>query len=108
MDSQTLWTDHEPIAAACLAHPFVTGIADGSLPRQMFINYVGQDAFFLEGFAKAYALGLAKSPDTAVMTRFKRLLDGAFDEVDLHAAYAERWGADLKPQPSLATTEHKP
>ncbi len=100
---KTLWIEHEPIAAACLAHPFVTGIADGSLPRQTFIHYVGQDAFFLEAFAKAYALGLAKSPDKAVMTRFKRLLDGALDEVGLHAAYAKRWGVDLTPQPNLAT-----
>lgn len=103
MDSRTLWTDADTVATACLAHPFVTGIADGTLPRPAFEHYIAQDAFFLEAFAKAYALALARSPDPAMMRRFKALLDGVFEELALHAGYAERWGVDLHPQPSPAT-----
>jgi thiaminase (transcriptional activator TenA) len=103
MDARTLWTDARPTAEACLAHPFLTGIADGTLDRQAFEHYVGQDAFFLDAFARAYALGLAKAPDSASMLTFKRLLDGAVDELHLHTAYAERWGVDLDPSPSPAT-----
>ena len=56
-----------------LAHPFVRGLADGSLPRQVFSGYVAQDAFFLEAFARAYALALAASPDTVHRARVRRL-----------------------------------
>ena len=103
MISHTLWSGASDIAADCLAHPFVQGIADGTLQRPAFEHYVGQDAFFLDAFAKAYALGLARSPDAATMRRFKTLLDGAMDEQALHAGYAERWGVDLHPEPTAAT-----
>ncbi len=41
---------------ACLEHPFVRGIATGELKRDCFAFYVGQDAFFLESFARAYSI----------------------------------------------------
>ena len=84
--AKQLWAGNEDLAEACLEHPFVQGIADGSLARTSFQIYVGQDAFFLEAFARAYALALAKSPDRAGMTQFKDLVLGVFDELTLHAA----------------------
>lgn len=102
MDSLSLWTAAAPIAQACLAHPFLSGIADGTLPRPAFAHYVAQDAVFLDAFVRAYALGLAKAPDRPTMTAFKGLLDGALTELDLHRGYAERWGVDLDPVPSPA------
>ena len=46
-----LWNVNQDLAAACLAHPFVQGIASGDLSRQRFQVYVAQDACFLEAFA---------------------------------------------------------
>ena len=57
-----LFDDSLPVARNCLEHPFVQGIADGSLPRDRFVHYVGQDACFLDAFVRAYALALAKAP----------------------------------------------
>ena len=37
------------------------------------------------------------------MTAFKVLLDGGFDELDLHRGYAERWGVDLAVEPAPVT-----
>jgi len=48
-----LWSDVEDIYAAILRHPFVTGLTDGSLPRQAFRHYIVQDAHYLRGFARA-------------------------------------------------------
>lgn len=87
-----LWQDSAGVAAATAAHPFVRGLADGSLPREAFGVYVAQDAFFLECFARAYALGLARSPDRETLDAFADLLAGAREELRLHASYAERWG----------------
>ena len=104
--AQSLWEDNRAIAKACLDHPFVRGIAGGMLDRAAFATYVGQDAVFLEGFARAYALCIAKAPDRRGMEEFKSLLDGVFDELALHGSYAKQWGIDLAPEPLPATTAY--
>jgi thiaminase (transcriptional activator TenA) len=104
-----LWADNADLAAEALAHPFIRGIGDGSLPERIFAGYVAQDAFFLEAFARAYALGVARSPDRAALDAFADLLQGVREELRLHAGYAARWGIDLaavSPAPAtLAYTE---
>lgn len=101
--AEQLWTVNADIARACRIHPFVCGIASGELPRDRFVFYVEQDAWFLTAFARAYALALAKAPDTAAMDELRALLDGVFGELELHRGYAEQWGARLDPEPAGAT-----
>jgi thiaminase (transcriptional activator TenA) len=107
--SASLWSDNADIAAEVLAHPFVRGIGDGSLSRASFAGYIAQDAFFLESFARAYALALAQSPDTATLLTLADLLAGVRHELGLHASYAGSWGIDMAgvvPLPAtLAYTE---
>ena len=86
-----LWRRDRDLADACLGHPFVQGIASGELPRERFQVYVAQDACFLEAFARAYALALARCPDREGLAVFKDLLLGVFEELRLHRGYAERW-----------------
>lgn len=93
--SASLWADNADLAEAALQHRFVRGIADGSLPRETFARYVAQDAFFLECFARGYALAVAHSRDRKTLNTFVDLLDGARAELTMHAGYAERWGVDL-------------
>jgi thiaminase (transcriptional activator TenA) len=93
--ARTLWRENAQLAGVALAHPFVRGIADGSLARDRFAAYIAQDTFFLDGFARAYALALAQSPDRASLDAFADLLAGAREELRLHDAYAARWGIDL-------------
>ncbi|MGY1732738.1 TenA family protein [Geodermatophilus sp. SYSU D01045] len=104
-----LWAGSADLAAVAREHPFVTGIADGTLPRERFAGYVAQDAFFLEAFARAYALGVAHSRDRATLGSFADLLAGVREELRLHDGYAARWGIDLaavEPAPAtLAYTE---
>ena len=102
-----LWHDSADQAAAAAAHPFVRGLADGSLPRGAFGVYVAQDAFFLECFARAYALALARSTDRASLEVFADLIAGVRDELRLHASYAAQWGVDLTGvEPAPATTAY--
>jgi thiaminase/transcriptional activator TenA len=105
--SADLWAANADLAAEALASPFVAGIGDGTLPRTAFATYVAQDAFFLESFARAYALGVAHSPDRATLDAFADLLAGVREELRLHAGYAERWGIDLAGvRPLPATTAY--
>jgi thiaminase (transcriptional activator TenA) len=102
--SCALWQANADLAADALAHPFVRGLADGSLPGTAFAGYVGQDAFFLESFARGYALGVAHSPDRHGIDAFADLLQGVRDELRLHGGYAARWGIDLAAvEPAEAT-----
>jgi thiaminase/transcriptional activator TenA len=102
--STRLWADNGDLAAETLAHPFLHGLGDGSLPREIFAGYVAQDAFFLESFARAYALALARSSDTPTLLALADLLAGVREELGLHASYAARWGIDMAGvEPSSAT-----
>jgi thiaminase (transcriptional activator TenA) len=105
--SAQLWQANQDLAQACLEHPFVQGIADGSLERQKFAYYVGQDAFFLEAFARAYSLAAAKAPDWSGFQTFHHLAGGVLEELQLHQDYAEAWGIELqKVEPGAATRRY--
>ena len=100
---------NQDLFQACLAHPFVQGIARGTLRPGQFAGYVAQDAWFLGAFARAYAAALARTTDDRDLWLFKRLLDGVVTELELHRGYAARWGIDLsrvEPMPAtLAYTD---
>lgn len=93
--SETLWKENADLAHATLQHRFVRGLAEGDLPLESFQNYVAQDAFFLESFARAYALALAHSPDLEGLHDFAGLVAGVLEELELHWGYADRWNVDL-------------
>ena len=103
MRAAELFEANRDLAEACRDAAFVQGIASGALARSAFCFYIAQDATFLEAFARAYALGVARAPDREVMAAFKSLLDGGFEELQLHRGYAARWGVDLAPEPAPAT-----
>ena len=93
--SEALWQACETTAIACLQHPFVRGIATGTLPSDRFAYYVGQDAFFLEAFARAYSIAAAKAPDWEGFEIFHDLATGVLTELRLHRGYARDWGIDI-------------
>src|SRR3979490_589845 len=102
--SARLWADNADLAEKALADPFVSRLGDGSLDREIFAGYVAQDAFFLESFARAYALGLAPSCATPTPLALAGLVGGVSEELGLHASYAARWGIDLSDvEPGSAT-----
>jgi len=102
--SADLWAANADLAAEALAHPFVAGLGDGTLPRAAFAGYVAQDAYFLESFTRAYAVGITHSPDRATLDTFADLLAGVREELRLHGGYAARWGIDLAEVEPLPAT----
>ena len=53
--SAELWHGVAGVYDAILAHPFLTGLTDGTLPHDAFAFYVVQDALYLHGYARALA-----------------------------------------------------
>ena len=100
-----LWQQNARLAEACLHHPFVRGLADGTLDPETFRRYVAQDAFFLNAFARAYAFAAARSQDMATFTHLCELLNGVLRELQLHAGYAKELKIELdrvQPYPAVA------
>jgi len=105
--SSVLWDANRDLAETCLRHPFVRGLGDGRLPRERFQFYVAQDAYFLEAFARAYALALGHAPDREGIYSFAELIQGVLNELKLHRGYAERLGVELgNVRPSPAATAY--
>jgi len=99
-----LWQENKDLAQSCLAHPFVRGLADGSLAREAFKRYIAQDAFFLRAFCRAYALAAVKSQTMDQIQSFWKCMGGVLEELDLHSHYAAKWKIDLTDiQPIPAT-----
>lgn len=103
--ARTLWESNADLAERILAHGFVRGLGDGSLPVDCFKSYVAQDAYFLEAFARAYAFCLANSTTRADLNDFADLIAGVRGELALHKGYADRWQVDLTAVVPLAATQ---
>lgn len=93
--SDALWQLNADLAQACLNSPFVRGIGDGSLARERFAGYIGQDAFYLQAFARAYTLAAAKSPDWHGFQELHELAGGVLQELELHKSIAAAWDLNL-------------
>jgi thiaminase (transcriptional activator TenA) len=76
-------------------HPFVAGLADGSLPEVAFRHYLVQDYLFLIQFARAYALAAFKSDTLEDMRAAAATMSALVDtEMRLHVEYCAGWGLD--------------
>ena len=93
--AQKLWKSNYDLALLSLNTKFVQGIKNGDLPKTKFQEYVAQDYFFLESFARAYGLAVSKSKDKNSIKTLSQLLVGVSEELILHETYAKEWEIDL-------------
>jgi thiaminase/transcriptional activator TenA len=103
-----------PIRERILAHPFVRGLGDGTLPGDQYQYYLKQDYLFLIEYCRVLALASARAADLAVAARFSDLLNQTLNvEMDLHRETCWACGIspealeDTRPAPTtLAYTNH--
>lgn len=97
-----LWESITPIYDAILAHPFLKGLSDGSLPEPAFRFYAIQDALYLQDYARCLSLASAKSPEDAWCEMFAEHARTALVvERSLHESFFQQWG--LTPEQINAT-----
>ena len=90
-----LWQGITGIYSAILAHPFLTGLTDGSLPHDAFAFYVLQDALYLRRYADALSVVASRAPDDAGREMFARHAEGAVAvEQALHGSLLAGLGID--------------
>src|SRR6202035_4346937 len=93
--SAELWQGVTGVYDAILAHPFLTGLTDGSLPHDAFAFYVVQDAIYLQGYAQALAAVASRAPTPAQTEMFARhAADAIAVEKTLHGSLLADLGID--------------
>ncbi len=84
------------------AHPFVTGIGDGSLPLDNFRYYMRQDYVFLIEFCRAISLAVAKARTLDDMGWFAQMIHETLNmEMALHVSFCADF--DITEEELLAT-----
>ncbi len=93
--SAELWQGAAGIYDAILAHPFLSGLTDGSLPHDAFAFYVVQDAIYLQGYAQALAAVASRAATPAQTEMFARhAADAIAVEKTLHGSLLADLGID--------------
>ena len=86
--SAQLWSRIERIYGEITGHPFVAGLTDGSLPREIFRFYVIQDAHYLREYARALSVCAARAPGEEEIAMFDHHAAGAIEvERSLHESF---------------------
>jgi thiaminase (transcriptional activator TenA) len=81
-----LWDSISEIYAAILAHPFIKGLTDGTLPAESFAFFVVQDGLYLKQYASALAAVASRAPQAPAMRMFARhAADAVAVEQELHS-----------------------
>lgn len=89
----TIWDEVAPLRRAILAQPFLSELAEGTLPTDSFRHYILQDSLYLAEYARVLALAAARAPTAAGRLEFS---DGAKVAVQveeiLHQAFFAQFG----------------
>ncbi len=91
--SNELWASIDSIYSAIVAHPFVSGLTDGTLDDETFRQYAIQDAIYLQAFARSIAATAAKAPrDVWAETLAEHARFMLVGERSLHEGFFSGWG----------------
>lgn len=94
--SESLFQRIQGIYDRILAHPFITGLIDGTLADAAFRFYAIQDALYLRDFSRGLALLAARSPSDDTVVMFS---DHARTAIVVERALHESFFADWKLTP---------
>ena len=104
--SSRLWESISDIYGAILAHPFITGLTDGTLPAESFAFYVIQDALYLREYARALTAVASRAPTASAMRMFAgHAAEAIAAELELHGTLLGELGI---PKEDAARAEPAP
>ena len=91
--SEQIFEKCRPVWDKCYEHPFVQGIADGTLDHDKFRYFILQDHLYIMQYAKLFAIGLFKCDKEADIRAFYELIGFSIEGEDaLHHSYFEKIG----------------
>jgi len=90
--TQQIWDENYGSYKEILNLPFNREVADGTLAKNKFRNYIIQDYFYLQNYKKAYEILLAKSPDERGKQFIVDAINGIDDEIKIvHMTYFKKY-----------------
>ena len=93
-----MWTEAKPVYDATLQHPYLQGLADGSLPKASFQFYLIEDAKYLRAFSEALGTLARKAPRREwAATLRKHATEAVEAEQQLHQSLLRSEGAAVQP-----------
>jgi thiaminase/transcriptional activator TenA len=91
--TDTLWRDITPVYRRTLEHPYLKGLADGTLPRSHFEFYLLQDAHYLRAFGQALSVIASKAPrEEWAITLSRHSVEALQVERQLHESLLGQFG----------------
>lgn len=97
--TQELWKAIEDRYERILEHPFLKELKEGTLSKEVFAFYIGQDSLYLQRFGRALALLGARSDDSQHLLEFARFAaSGVEVERSMHEDLAQRFSVDARPK----------
>ena len=112
--TQLIRQEAREIWEANLDHPFVQGIAKGTLPLENFRYYVLQDSYYLSHFARIQAIAASRAEELSTTARMAAHAQGTYQaELGLHEQFIGQLGVtkeeleNFRPAPTAyAYTSH--
>jgi thiaminase/transcriptional activator TenA len=102
--AEQAWRSVAPWYEAILAHPFVAGLRDATLPPEAFVRYLVDDAHYLERYARVLARLAEQAPDAEAVALLASAAAGAVAaERSLHTGELADRGVvvdDREPSPT--------
>jgi thiaminase/transcriptional activator TenA len=93
--AQECWQSVDDWFSAICRHPFVAGLTDGSLPEDVFVRYLVDDAHYLDRYARVLSQLASRAPDAAGIELLAASAVGAIAaERELHRSYLAPRGLD--------------
>ena len=95
--AKSLYEYNSPTFRAARSHPYVRGIGDGSLPREVFSRWIVQDWLYLQGYIDALEKACLLAPDTSTGLLWSKLRNLTVEEeLALHRGLAGKFDLDLE------------
>ncbi len=86
--TEQAWESTTGIISEILSHPFLTGLADGTLAEEKFAFYISQDSLYLSEYGRALATLAAHAPDDKTQEFWlNSALECIVTERELHYSY---------------------
>jgi thiaminase/transcriptional activator TenA len=102
--SEQAWERVKPVYNKILKMPFNQELSNGTLPKEKFIFYLAQDAYYLLAFGRTLSTISSRMQDADLVLAFAGFSTGAiFAERSLHESYFVEFGLDSKVQPTPST-----
>jgi thiaminase/transcriptional activator TenA len=102
--SEQAWERVKPIYSKILKMPFNHKLSNGTLPKEKFIFYLAQDAYYLLEFGRTLSTISGRMQEAELVMAFAEFSTGAiFAERSLHESYFVEFGLNSEVQPTPST-----